>query len=680
MPLFIEYRGEDPMNVRSPIQSIFKSIEYRQKTKIIATLGDPKLRKRDEETGEIEESSTYEKGLYGINLEEIPNPSLQDIVDLFFEHGVDVIRINLAHILIEDLPAKFRAIKTAILTAEKRFGYKVGVMADLPGPKIRFNQSNWLIPMKTLSVSFDEIGEKEDVTPRFKDATTKEENQAPEKSFAQINLGKRAFSAASDEASSAVDQMLAAVARILEEIKEKPGRKLLAFIGDNDCTLEVLRVNDRVITCRVLSVKNGTRAVGRSKGFTIRGIPKPISAFTLQDKAKLSALCDVDFETLAHLGQPDQRILSHIGISFCQTRDDVRNVLQHIIEKCVMPTLQFSGGKLADYLVEAPLLIAKIETEQGAKNIDAILDFADGAMIARGDLSVEIETADVPRKSKEIIKSCNLRGKPVIMATQMLESMRDTIECTRPEATDVFSAVVDNVDALMLSGETSSGKYPAHAIEKMRALSKNAEDYVEDEPAEFPGGRVFLGDAQIRDHFRRLEEIKTRVDRWQHRWVDLELEYAALSMKKKISQEEFAFVNNLAHLKNDRLGKQHSTDRITHATCMMSVDPAVKAIVAPTASGRTARMLSRFRPRVWILAQPNNQLAARKLAADRGVMVINILPVIRGSEEADPLIKESRKRIEEAIGADATVIFTCGTPLGEVGTTNMIQRWDAKSR
>ena len=216
-------------------------------------------------------------------------------------------------------------------------------------------------------------------------------------------------------------------------------------------------------------------------------------------------LLNLDFEG-ATKESPGNRILSHIGISFCQSRDDAREVLQHVIQ-CVKSNLKLPKDELGDYLVEAPLLIAKIETEEGVKNIDQILDIADGAMIARGDLAVEIETTDVPAKSKEIIASCNLRGKPVIMATQMLESMKETIECTRPEATDVFDAVVDNVDALMLSGETSSGKYPAHAIEKMRALAKSAENYINEK---LSGRAIFVDDTQIQKHFRQLEKIRGR--------------------------------------------------------------------------------------------------------------------------------------------------------------------------
>jgi pyruvate kinase len=137
----------------------------RPKTKIIATLGDPELKKRNA-SGQIEVSTTYKNGLYDFNQEIIDDPSIQDIVDLFFKHGVDVIRINLAHIPLEFLHEKFRSIKKAILTAEKKYKRKVGVLADLPGPKIRFNKSDWLIPTETLRVSFDEIKEIEDVTPR----------------------------------------------------------------------------------------------------------------------------------------------------------------------------------------------------------------------------------------------------------------------------------------------------------------------------------------------------------------------------------------------------------------------------------------------------------------------------------------------------------------------------------
>jgi pyruvate kinase len=276
------------------------------------------------------------------------------------------------------------------------------------------------------------------------------------------------------------------------------------------------------------------------------------------------------------------------------------------------------------------------------------------------------------------------------MATQMLESMKETIECTRPEATDVFDAVVDNVDALMLSGETSSGKYPAHAIEKMRALAHNAETYINERAS---GGTVFIDDTQIQKHFRQLEQIRHRAELWQERWIEIGKEYSVRSAEGEITEDEYHFVDELVRLKNKRLRKQHSTDRITHAACLMSIDAGdhrrharCEAIVAPTTSGRTARMLSRFRPRVWILAQPHNQLTARKLTVDRGVMAIDILPVQKGGTEVDSLILQSRqafdRKYKELIGEDrdATIIFTCGSPLGEVGTTNMIQRWDIKRR
>jgi pyruvate kinase len=639
----------------------------RQKTKIVATLGDP-------EPTDKSPFGTYQQGVFGLDQKQVSDLTLQHVVDLFFENGVDVIRINLAHIRLEDLEKRFLAIKKAILTAETKFKRRVGLLADLPGPKIRFHSSWWVVPEQELRLSFDRIEEDLQRTSHDEDV-----QHRPERSLAQVNLDEKAFS---EEKPGEAKQILDNVARALAD--RDPTNPLLAFIGDNDCTLEVTGVEDSTLCCRVIAARNVK--VGKKKGFTVRGIPKPIQAFTGQDKAKLTRLLELDRGPCPG-ASVQERILSHLGISFCQTREDVRQVALHVAKHFLG-----SGGfrRLPEQLVHMPLFIAKIETEKGVDLIDDILDIADGAMIARGDLALEIETARLPEQARKVIARCNLRGKPVIMATQMLESMKNNIECSRPEATDVFDAALGGVDALMLSGETSSGKYPAHAICKMKELAFRAEEFLwasdsgarEVEGSDFREGGAGTGrsegedspdeDRHFEKYFEQLRRSRRRVADWSNRWDKIREKYEELHENGHVDTEALLFVSKLAEIKSERLLKQNSTDRISHAACTMSVENAVKAIIAPTTSGRTARMLARFRPRAWICAQPHSPFTARKLQLDRGVWVHEI---IKAEDDFEQLLKVSKQALRAEF-ANQVVIFICGIPLGKVGTTNLIQRWD----
>lgn len=288
-------------------------------------------------------------------------------------------------------------------------------------------------------------------------------------------------------------------------------------------------------------------------------------------------------------------------------------------------------------------------------------------MIARGDLALEIETVDLPSKSKEITEKCNLRAKPVIMATQMLEGMKNNVECSRPEASDVFTAVVDGADALLLSGETSSGRYPVQAIRKMEQLAIRAEKYVE--------SRFASEEEQIAR--RRLETMTKRVQNLTDHWAEILAHYGRGTLNGSIRRDEHDFIQKLVHVKYDRVANQSSTDSISHAACIMSADERVFAILAPTTSGRTGRMLTRFRPRAWIITQPHTDLTARKLALQRGVLINQIVRVDRENDSVVSL----RKKVEKTVRASETLrennyIFICGMPLGNVGATNVIYRLD----
>ena len=626
-------------------------------TKVIATLGDPDLK-------ELSQYGTYRSGIFDLKRGRIGRPTLEAVVNLLIESGADVLRLNLAHIEEKDLAAKFRNVKQAILAAERKLKTRrVGLLADLPGPKIRL-ESNFVLPKDVLHIGLD-AGE-EDIVPGAESPA-----ERPLASTVRLFYGEDAFGTAQPQAA------LAILTQIKERLEIGGTEPLLAFIGDNEATLEVFKVSSDLISCRVLARKNGNsdsegHGVGKRRGFTIRGIEKPIKSFTTEDEAKLSILIETDNE--GPEGE-DHQVLSHVGISFCQDRDDVERTLFHTINT-LTGLGHYKKLELDDLLNRAPAIIAKIETAAGVRNLHGILDFADGVMIARGDLALEMATIRLPESSKQITSNTNLRGKPVIMATQMLESMKNNIECARPEATDVFNAVADGADALLLSGETSSGKYPGLAIRKMKELALRAEIFLAEEKSP---------DKLITEYFDSLLKSAHRVKDWEDRWNDIERDYFKMRVDGpvtrkmrdagKISREEHIFVADICAIKNGRLKKQYSTDRISHAACTMAADSRIEALVSPTTSGRTSRMLSRFRPRVGVFSLPHSQLVARKLQTSWGVKVIGILGIPDDLNDIHWLMRSSGNRCLQ-IGLDGPVVFTCGTPLSKVGTTNMVQRWD----
>ncbi|MFR3071677.1 MAG: pyruvate kinase [Paeniclostridium sp.] len=203
-------------------------------------------------------------------------------------------------------------------------------------------------------------------------------------------------------------------------------------------------------------------------------------------------------------------------------------------------------------------IISKIENQEGVDNIDEILKVSDGIMVARGDLGVEIPTEEIPIVQKMMIRKCNELGKPVVTATQMLDSMIRNPRPTRAEVTDVANAIYDGTDAIMLSGETAAGKYPVEAVKTMATIAK------------------------------RTEET---------------LNYNEL-------------------LKSKKLNGVNVTDAISHATCTTAIDLNASAIITSTSSGHTARMVSKFRPACPIIAATNDDKVMRRLALTWGVYPI----------------------------------------------------------
>ena len=253
-------------------------------------------------------------------------------------------------------------------------------------------------------------------------------------------------------------------------------------------------------------------------------------------------------------------------------------------------------------------LIAKIEKREAVDNLKEIIEVSDGIMIARGDLGVEIPLENVPLVQKDIIKRCNFVGKPVITATQMLMSMVSGPRPTRAEVTDVANAILDGTDAVMLSEETAVGNYPLEAVETMNRIALRTEK--------------------------------------------------AIDYKKILSERSLSV-------------KPTNPDAISHATCQVAMDLNAKAIVTFTLSGSTARMVSRYRPPVPIIAASTRDSTVRKLALSWGVYPFKSDEL----ENTDDMIEKSKKIALKTGLANLgdKIVITAGIPFKIPGTTNLLK-------
>ncbi|WP_044894523.1 pyruvate kinase [Bacillus alveayuensis] len=253
-------------------------------------------------------------------------------------------------------------------------------------------------------------------------------------------------------------------------------------------------------------------------------------------------------------------------------------------------------------------IIPKIENQEGVDNIDEILEVADGLMVARGDLGVEIPAEEVPLVQKELIKKCNALGKPVITATQMLDSMQRNPRPTRAEASDVANAIFDGTDAIMLSGETAAGCYPVEAVKTMHQIASRTEQAL-----------------QYRDLLtKRTKQSGTTI-----------------------------------------------TDAIGQSVAHTALNLDVAAIVTPTVSGHTARMISKYRPKAPIVAVTADEAVSRKLALVWGVYS-KVASQANSTDEMLDIAVEAAVETGIVKHGDLVVI-TAGVPVGETGSTNLMK-------
>lgn len=253
-------------------------------------------------------------------------------------------------------------------------------------------------------------------------------------------------------------------------------------------------------------------------------------------------------------------------------------------------------------------IISKIENQEGVDNIDEIIRVSDGIMVARGDMGVEIPGEEVPAIQKMIIKKTVAVGKQVITATQMLDSMMKNPRATRAEISDVANAIYDGTSAIMLSGETAAGAYPVEAVQTMVRIA-----------------------------------LKTEAD----------IDYV-----KRFNEKGGDIASNV-------------TSAISHATCSTAHDLNAAAVVTVTKSGRTARMISKFRPSCPILGCTTSESVYRHMSLMWGVRPL----LMNEKQDSEELFAEALQVAENTgmVNKGELVVITSGLPLGVTGTTNMIK-------
>ena len=352
----------------------------------------------------------------------------------------------------------------------------------------------------------------------------------------------------------------------------KPGCRVL--IDDGLIELRVEEVRGQDIVCAVAC----GGPLSSNKSINIPDVHIQLPSLTEKDREDLRFAVEQDFDFVA--------------ASFVRKASDVED-----IRAC-----------LKEYGGEHIRIISKIENSEGVENLDEIIAASDGLMVARGDLGVEIPAYEVPILQKTMIKKTSMAGKPVITATQMLDSMIRNPRPTPAEVSDVANAVFDGTSCVMRSGETASGKYPLEAVQTMVDTIRAAElatDY---------WGR-----------FRRFEFKPGR---------DI-------------------------------------NDAVTHASCQTAMDLEADAILTPTQTGHTARMISRFRPACPIVAFTTTERARRQLAISWGVRPL-LAGYVDSTDRLFSMCVQSALK-EGAVESGQMVVITAGIPIGLAGSTNLIK-------
>lgn len=376
-----------------------------------------------------------------------------------------------------------------------------------------------------------------------------------------------------DEDADGTDNMIALPhPEFIRDIK--PNMHLL--LDDGNLEFTVTDTTTRTLKCKV--TLGGV--LSSRKGVMAPNAHLTLSAITDKDRI------DIEFAL--------QQETDYLALSFVRSADDIRELrwlMRHI------------GGDAA--------VIAKIEKHEALENIEAIIDVCEGIMVARGDLGLETPAEEVPFHQKRIISLCNQASKPVITATQMLSSMVESPRPTRAEASDVYNAIIDGTDAVMLSNESASGKYPSESVETMATIASIAEQNI-----------------------------------WHNR-------------------------NRLFDDTQVYTGEDAISNAISEATFHISETLNPRAIITTTLTGYTARRVARERPRSPILCITPNPITYRRMALVWGVLPMLVEEFSTIDEMIDVITRTTTR--EGLVHIGDTVVIIAGVPFGVGGQTNLLK-------
>ncbi|NBC03640.1 MAG: pyruvate kinase [Bacteroidetes bacterium] len=347
------------------------------------------------------------------------------------------------------------------------------------------------------------------------------------------------------------------------------------LIDDGLLELKIIRKGDDGIVAKV--VVGGV--LKSRKGVNLPDVDISMSSLTEKDKE--------DLEFGLKVG------VDYVAMSFVRSSRDIQDVISRI---------RAAGSNAS--------IIAKIEKPEAVKVIDEIIEETDGIMVARGDLGIEIPSEQVPLVQKKIIEKCRIAGKPVITATQMLDSMINNPRATRAESSDVANAVLDGTDAVMLSGETAAGKYPVEAVRTMDKIIKSVESNADS----------------------LYYSLKYKKPDWKEKQIIESLAYSCVTIADNIE---------------------------------------AKAISTITHSGSTARRISKFRPRVPIVAFTESLIVRRQLNLVWGVQSVRLKEIF--DTDISVKLMEDFLQNNGYVNSGDRVIIATGMPVAKRGRTNMIK-------